>query len=246
MKHSRSDGRRPDALRPVSFEIDFAPAALASVLVRMGHTQVICGVSLENERPRWMKAKGETGGWITAEYSMLPYSSGERARREVSSGKPSGRTQEIQRLIGRSLRSIVDLDAIGDRTLWVDCDVLQADGGTRTAAITGSFLALRLACDRLRAKGDLDRDPIREGVAAVSVGIVSGRPLLDLCYVEDVAAEVDMNLVMTSSGRFIEIQGTAESEPFSEVDLERLLALGRKGMRSLLREQESALPRRRS
>lgn len=241
MKHTRSDHRRPDQLRPSSFTLDFAPAAAGSVLVSMGQTRVICGVSIEDERPRWMKAKGETGGWITAEYSMLPYSSRERARREVSSGKPSGRTQEIQRLVGRSLRAIVDLDALGERTLWIDCDVLQADGGTRTAAITGSYVALQRAVARLMKEGKLERNPIREAVAAVSVGIVDGRPLLDLCYVEDVAASVDMNLVMTSSGKFIEVQGTAESEPFDGDQLNELLRLGRLGIRKLLAAQQAAL-----
>ena len=238
---TRPDGRRPDQLRPVSFQLDIAPAAAGSVLVSMGRTQVICGVSIEEERPRWMKAKGETGGWITAEYSMLPYSSSERARREVASGKPSGRTQEIQRLVGRSLRSIVDLDALGERTIWIDCDVLQADGGTRTAAITGSYVALRRAVARLMAEGRLERDPVREAVAAVSVGIVEGRPLLDLCYTEDAAAAVDMNLVMTAGGRFIELQGTAESEPFTGDELQRLLALGRTGIRRLIAAQRAAL-----
>ena len=238
---TRPDGRRPDQLRPVSFQLDIAPAAAGSVLVSMGRTQVICGVSIEEERPRWMKAKGETGGWITAEYSMLPYSSSERARREVASGKPSGRTQEIQRLVGRSLRSIVDLDALGERTIWIDCDVLQADGGTRTAAITGSYVALRRAIARLIAAGRLERDPVREAVAAVSVGIVEGRPLLDLCYTEDAAAAVDMNLVMTAGGRFIELQGTAESEPFDAAQLQHLLALGRAGIRRLIAAQRAAI-----
>ena len=233
----RSDGRRPDQLRPVSFELDIAPAASGSVLVRMGKTQVICGVSIDDDIPRWKKDQGQTSGWITAEYSMLPYSTGDRAKREVGSGRVSGRTQEIQRLIGRSLRAVVDLEILGPRTIWIDCDVLQADGGTRTASITGSFVALRHAVDKMLKAGKLEKDPIREAVAAVSVGVVDGRPLLDLCYVEDVAAEVDMNLVMTSSGKFVEVQGTAEGDPFDDKTLQQLLALGKGGIKRLLAMQ---------
>jgi len=182
-----------------------------------------------------MKAGKQPGGWLTAEYSMLPYSSGERIRRESSTGKPSGRTQEIQRLIGRSLRAVVDLEKLGPRTLWVDCDVLQADGGTRTASVTGAFMALRIAVDKMRRDGRLKEDPIREAVAAVSVGIVGGTAMLDLCYAEDAAAEVDLNLVMTASGRFVELQGTAEESPFSAAQLEAMLRLGRSGIKQLLR-----------
>lgn len=242
----RSDGRRADELRPVSFQPGVAPNCTGSVLVRAGHTQVICGVSIENDRPRWMKDKKESGGWITAEYSLLPYSTPDRARREATSGKLSGRTQEIQRLIGRSLRAVVDLDTLGERTIWVDCDVLQADGGTRTASITGSFVALRLAVQRLLREKQLTVDPIREAVAAVSVGLVGGRPLLDLCYTEDLAADVDMNLVMTGSGRFVEVQGTAEGEPYRRDQLNRLLALGESGIRQLLRAQAAAIGARRA
>ena len=233
----RADGRRADQNRPVSFVPGVAPNATGSVLIKMGNTQVICGVSIENDRPRWMKDKKEPGGWITAEYSLLPYSTPDRARREASTGKLSGRTQEIQRLIGRSLRAVVDLDALGEKTIWIDCDVLQADGGTRTAAITGSFAALRLAVNQLLKAGELVADPIREAVAAVSVGIVKNVPLLDLCYEEDLAASVDMNLVMTASGKFVEVQGTAEGDPYSRGQLNRLLALGEKGIASLLKVQ---------
>ncbi len=241
MKFKRHDGRAADELRAVSFTPNFAPAATGSVLVKMGHTQVICGVSIDDDRPRWMRDQKVAGGWITAEYSMLPYSTTDRARREVSSGKVGGRTSEIQRLIGRSLRSIVDLEILGERTIWIDCDVLQADGGTRTAAITGSFVALRLAVNRLLKEGKLEKDPIREAVAAVSVGVVEKMPLLDLCYVEDVAAEVDMNLVMTASGKFVEVQGTAEGEPFAKPVLNKLIGLGEEGIASLLKLQQKAL-----
>jgi len=237
-KSTRSDGRKFDQLRSVKIEAGIAPAALGSVLIQMGNTKVVCAVSVEEEVPRWMKGK-ETGGWLTAEYSMLPYSTSDRVRREASSGKQSGRTQEIQRLIGRSLRAVVDLDKLGPRSLWIDCDVLQADGGTRTAAITGSYVALRLAVDQLMAEGKLTADPIREAVAAVSVGVVDGVSVLDLCYVEDVAAAVDMNLVMTESGRFVEVQGTAEDKPFSGESLDEMLKLGRKGIRELLKYQKS-------
>jgi len=234
----RGDGRKPDQLRPVKLAPGVAPSALGSVLIHMGNTQVVCAVTMEDDVPRWMKGK-ESGGWLTAEYSMLPYASTERVRREAAAGKQSGRTQEIQRLIGRSLRAVVDLDALGARTLWVDCDVLQADGGTRTASITGAFVALRLAVERLLREGRLESNPIREAVAAVSVGVVEGVPMLDLCYAEDVAAGVDMNLVMTSRGAFVEVQGTAEDRPFSPDHLEAMLALGRKGIRRLIEAQES-------
>jgi len=233
----RADGRKTDQLRKLTIEPGFAPAALGSVLISMGNTKVVCAVSVENEVPRWMKSEGQTGGWLSAEYSMLPYSTTDRCRREVSSGKPSGRTQEIQRLIGRSLRAVVDLDKLGPRSLWIDCDVLQADGGTRTASITGSFVALRLAIARLMKDGVLTENPLREAVAAISVGVVDGVPMLDLCYTEDVAAQVDMNLVMTASGKFVEVQGTAEDQPFTPKELEALLALGRTGIKKLIKAQ---------
>ncbi len=233
----RTDGRKLNQLRPVSIEPGFAPAALGSVLISMGNTKVVCAVSVEDEVPRWMKAEGHSGGWITAEYSMLPYSTSDRCRREVSSGKPSGRTQEIQRLIGRSLRAVVDLEKLGSRTIWIDCDVLQADGGTRTASITGSYVAMRLAMDKLIKRGELKDNPIREAVAAISVGVVGGTPMLDLCYTEDLAAQVDMNLVMTASGKFVELQGTAEDEPFNADELEAMLSLGKSGIRQLIKAQ---------
>ncbi|MBU0677621.1 MAG: ribonuclease PH [Verrucomicrobia bacterium] len=237
--YRRDDERAVDELRPVTFKRDFAPSAKGSVLIEMGRTHVICGVTVEESVPRWKRAQKVSGGWVTAEYSMLPYASNERTRRESTSGKVGGRTQEIQRLIGRSLRAVIDMDLLGPRTLWVDCDVLQADGGTRTAAITGGFAAVRLAVDRLMKEGLLENDPIKEGLAAVSVGVVRGEPLLDLCYTEDLAAEVDMNIVMTSTGKFVEVQGTAEESPFSQASLTRMLTLGKKGILELLEKQES-------
>jgi ribonuclease PH len=235
----RADGRKFNQLRNVSIQPGFAPAALGSVLITMGNTKVVCAVTVEEEVPRWMKANKETGGWLTAEYSMLPYSTSDRCRREASAGKQSGRTQEIQRLIGRSLRAVVDMDKLGPRTLWVDCDVLQADGGTRTASITGSYVALRLAVDKLLSAGKITENPIREAVAAISVGVVQGKSLLDLCYIEDVAADVDMNLVMTASGKFVELQGTAEDRPFSGLQLDEMLKLGQKGIKQLITLQKS-------
>jgi ribonuclease PH len=237
----RPDGRRLNELRPIEFVIDFAQAARGSVLVRMGNTHVLCGVSIEESVPRWMRAQKVGGGWLTAEYSMLPYSTKERTSRESTLGKVGGRTQEIQRLIGRALRAVVDLEKLGARTVWVDCDVIQADGGTRTAAITGSFVALRLALNRLMKDGALTEDPIKESVAAVSVGMVAGAPLLDLCYAEDVDADVDMNVVMTSSGKFVEVQGTAEEQPFSEAEMEKMLSLAKTGIKALTQAQAAAL-----
>src|SRR4051812_14407131 len=188
----RADGRLPDQLRPLRFQNNIAPHATGSTLVEWGNTRVICGVTVEEVVPRWMKEQSVTGGWITAEYSMLPYSTLQRKQRDSSKGKIDGRSQEIQRLIGRSMRAALDLVKLGSRTIWVDCDVLQADGGTRTAAITGGFVALSLAMRKLIAEGRLSESPLLQPVAAVSVGIVSGQPLLDLCYVEDAAAEVDL------------------------------------------------------
>jgi ribonuclease PH len=202
---------------------------------------VICAVTVDNNVPRWMKEQGVTGGWITAEYSMLPYSTLERKARDITRGKLDGRSQEIQRLIGRALRAAVDLAKLGPRTIWVDCDVLQADGGTRTTAITGSYVALSLAVRRLQASGELADDPIRSAVAATSVGIVGGQLRLDLDYAEDVQAEVDLNLVMTSVGQFIEIQGTGEHGTFSSTQLEAMLALGRRGIAQLTAAQMFAL-----
>lgn len=237
----RVDGRRPDEIRPLRFLNNIAPHATGSTLIEWGNTRVICGVTIEEGVPRWMKEQGVTGGWITAEYSMLPYSTHQRKQRDISKGKIDGRSQEIQRLIGRAIRAAVDLEALGSRTLWVDCDVLQADGGTRTAAITGSFVALRMAVERLTKDGKLTSNPIQTAVAAVSVGVVEGRPLLDLCFAEDVAASVDLNLVMTGEGEFIELQGTGEEASFSEGELAEMITLGKKGIRDLLAAQDAAL-----
>ncbi len=237
----RGDGRLPAQLRPVRFQNHIAPHAAGSTLIEWGNTRVICGVSIDEMVPRWMKEQGVTGGWITAEYSMLPYSTLQRKPRDITKGRLDGRSQEIQRLIGRSMRTVIDLEKLGSRTLWVDCDVLQADGGTRTAAITGSYVALTLAMRKLVAEGKLSQDPMRRAVAAVSVGIVENRPLLDLCYTEDVAASVDLNLVMDSAGEFIELQGTGEEATFSEGQLAEMLALGKSGVQSLLSLQQAAL-----
>lgn len=237
----RSDGRLPSQIRPVRFQNGIAPYATGSTLIEWGNTRVICGVTVEETVPRWMKEQGVTGGWITAEYSMLPYSTLQRRQRDVSKGKVDGRSQEIQRLIGRAMRSAMDLEKLGQRTVWVDCDVLQADGGTRTAAITGSFVALSLAIRSLITAGKLAADPMLQPVAAVSVGIVAGRALLDLCYTEDVAAAVDLNLVMNSSGQFIEIQGTGEESTFSPEQLQEMLSVGKTGITELLSLQKAAL-----
>jgi ribonuclease PH len=218
-----------------------APYATGSTLIEWGSTRVICGVSVEESVPRWMKEQNMTGGWITAEYSMLPYSTLQRKPRDSTRGKIDGRSHEIQRLIGRAMRSAIDLEKVGPRTIWVDCDVLQADGGTRTAAITGAYVALALAVRRLMAEGTLKENPLLHAVAATSVGMVAGRPLLDLCYTEDVAASVDFNIVMNAAGEFIELQGTGEEATFSEQQLGQLLALGKAGIRDLLAAQQAAL-----
>ena len=238
---ARSDGRRPDQLRPIRFQNHIAPYATGSTLIEWGNTRVICGVTIEESVPRWMKEQGVTGGWITAEYSMLPYSTLQRKPRDITKGKIDGRSQEIQRLIGRAMRATLDLEKLGARTICVDCDVLQADGGTRTAAITGAYVALVIAIRRLIANGKLKENPILHAVAAVSIGIVDGQALLDLCYTEDVAATVDFNLVMNSAGEFIELQGTGEEATFSETELAALLKLGKTGVRQLLEAQEAAL-----
>jgi ribonuclease PH len=232
----RIDGRQPDELRPITFERDFTEAADGSVLVSFGRTRVLCTASVDDDVPRWMRGRGK--GWVTAEYSMLPGSSPERVRREVKEGRPSGRTQEIQRLIGRSLRAVCDMVALGERQVIVDCDVLQADGGTRTASICGGYLALHDALARLAQSGVIGDQPLREPCAAISVGIVGGLPLLDLAYAEDVTAEVDMNVVMTGSGRFIEVQGTAEGLPFTRDELGSLLDLGVKGIEEIVSLQQ--------
>jgi len=235
----RHDGREPDELRPVSFQRDFTTQADGSVLVMAGGTMVLCTASVDDGVPRWMKGSGK--GWVTAEYSMLPGSSEERIRREVSKGSPSGRTHEIQRLIGRSLRAVCDMTVLGERQILIDCDVLQADGGTRTASINGAYVALHDALTRLVQRGDLKENPLREACAAVSVGIVGGVPLLDLPYVEDSTAEVDMNVVMTESGRFIEVQGTAEGMAFSRTELDDLLALAETGIGRIVALQSQLL-----
>ena len=237
----RPDGRAADELRTVTFKNNIAPHATGSTLIEWGDTRVICCATIEEEVPRWMKAQGVEGGWITAEYSMLPYSTLDRKRRDSSKGKIDGRSQEIQRLIGRSMRAALDLVKIGPRTVWIDCDVLQADGGTRTASITGGYVALSLALAKLKADGLLTVDPIMSPVAAVSVGVVNDVPILDLPYVEDVAAEVDMNLVMNAEGEFIELQGTGEKDTFSDAELAAMLTHGRKGISELLELQKAAI-----
>ena len=235
----RSDGRGPEDLRPLSFQRDHTDFAAGSVLVSMGRTRVLCTASVEERVPAWMRGKGK--GWVTAEYSMLPGATSERSDREVNRGRPSGRTQEIQRLIGRSLRSVTDLTLAGERQLILDCDVLQADGGTRTASICGAYVALHDACSRLLSAGRTASHPVVAGCAAVSVGIVDAVALLDLDYSEDVRAEVDMNVVMTSTGRFVEVQGTAEGMPFSRGELDDLLGLAEHGIASILEAQAAVL-----
>ncbi len=237
----RPDGRKEDQLRSITFKNNIAPHATGSTLIEWGDTRVICCATIEGDVPRWMKAQGVEGGWITAEYSMLPYSTLDRKRRDSSKGKIDGRSQEIQRFIGRSMRAALDLGKIGQRTVWIDCDVLQADGGTRTASITGAYVALSLALARLRSDGLIDVDPIISPVAAVSVGVVNDTPVLDLPYVEDVAAEVDMNLVMNAEGEFIELQGTGEKDTFNDAELAVMLAHGRKGIGELLELQNAAI-----
>jgi ribonuclease PH len=228
-------------LRPLRFQNHIAPYAVGSTLIEWGNTRVICGVTIEDMVPRWMKEQGVTGGWLTAEYSMLPYSTLQRKARDITKGKLDGRSQEIQRLIGRALRTAIDLEKLGTRTVWVDCDVLQADGGTRTAAITGSYVALSLAVEQMISAGKLAEDPMLGGVAAVSVGVVNQQPLLDLCYTEDAAASVDLNLVMNARGEFIELQASGEEATFSETQLADLIELGKAGISQLLAAQQVAL-----
>ncbi len=235
----RSYGRGAEALRPVTIEPGFVRTASGSALISMGETRVICTASVQESVPRWMSGSGR--GWVTAEYGMLPASTGERKQRDVTRGRPDGRTVEIQRLIGRSLRGIVDLEALGERTVFVDCDVLQADGGTRCASITGAMVALRLACEGLVEKQRCPRSPLTSSVAAVSCGIVHGAPLLDLDYPEDSAAEVDANVVMTAEGGLVEVQATAERTPLSRAHLDQLLALAAEGIESLRGFQDDAV-----
>jgi len=225
----------------VRFQNGIAPLASGSTLIEWGNTRVICGVTVEDSVPRWMKEQSVTGGWITAEYSMLPYSTLQRKQRDISKGKIDGRSQEIQRLIGRAMRAAIDLEKLGARTIWVDCDVLQADGGTRTAAITGTYVALSLAIKKMIGEGKLITSPMLKGVAAVSIGIVNDQALLDLCYTEDAAAAVDLNLVMNAAGNFIELQGTGEEATFTEGQLAEMLALGRTGIAELLALQQAAI-----
>ncbi len=233
----RIDGRRADELRTIRITRNYIRSAEGSVLIQMGDTWVICTATVENSVPPFLRGKGT--GWVTAEYAMLPRSSPQRIQRERS--KVGGRTHEIQRLIGRSLRSIVDMDVLGERSILIDCDVVQADGGTRTASITGSFIALVDALRHMKKQGMIESVPVTDHLAAVSVGVVGGKPMLDLCYKEDSTAEVDMNLVMTGKGRIVEVQGTAEGEPFSKAELAKMLALGEKGIRVLIKKQEEVL-----
>jgi ribonuclease PH len=236
---NRFDGRKVDELRPVKITKDYLAYAEGSVLIEMGNTKVICTASIEDRVPPFLKGKGS--GWVTAEYSMLPRSTQTRKPRESSRGKVEGRTQEIQRLIGRALRAVVDLETLGEKTIWIDCDVIQADGGTRTASITGAFVALAKALYKLYEEKTIQQLPLRNYVAAVSVGVVDEIPVLDLCYEEDSNAKVDMNIVMTDMKEFIEVQGTGEEAPFSRQDLMALLALGEKGNEALIQIQKQAL-----
>ena len=237
----RLDGRAPDQLRPVSFDLNIAPYASGSVLVSMGHTRVICGVMIEEIVPRWMKEQGVTGGWLTAEYSMLPYATETRKARDISRGKLDGRSTEIQRLIGRSLRAVVDLEKLGPRTMWVDCDVLQADGGTRTAAITGASVAVAIACRKLLEEKRIASSPIRKLVAAVSAGILDDTALVDLNYEEDKAVSVDFNLVATEDGELVELQGSGEEATFTQPQLDEMLALTRGAVAQLVGAQRAVL-----
>lgn len=235
----RIDGRKPGELRPVKIRRNYLKYALGSCLVEMGNTRVLCTASLQDKAPPFLKGTGK--GWLTAEYGMLPASCTERIQRESTKGKPSGRTQEIQRLIGRSLRSIMDLHKLGERTIFIDADVIQGDGGTRTAAITGAYVALVDAVNKMIKQGTITESPVVESVAAVSVGIVNGKALLDLCYQEDSKAEVDMNVVMTGAGAFVEVQGTAEGKAFTKKQMAELVAVAEKGIRDLLSKQKKAL-----
>ena len=240
---NRIDGRTSEQLRPVSFDLGIAPYAGGSVLVTMGNTRVICGVTVEENVPRWMKEQGVTGGWVTAEYSMLPYSTQTRKPRDIAKGRIDGRSMEIQRLIGRSLRAVVDLEKLGPRTIWVDCDVLQADGGTRTAAITGASLALAIACRKLVREKKIDMSPVRKLIAAVSAGVLDGQAILDLNYEEDKVVAVDFNFVATEDGEFVEVQASGEEAIFAQSQLDEMLVLGRKGIAELIATQRAVLAR---
>jgi ribonuclease PH len=238
---TRPDGRQPDQLRPVSFIPNVAAHATGSVLVSFGDTRVICSATVEDDVPRWMRAQRVEGGWLTAEYSMLPYATLDRKPRDISRGKLDGRSSEIQRLIGRALRAVVDLKKVGQRTIWVDCDVLQADGGTRTASVTGGCVAVAIAFNRLFAQGKLRDFPLKKLVAAVSAGVYDGVPLLDLNYPEDKAAAVDFNVVMTESSEFVEIQGSGEEAVFSGAEMTAMLELSRNGIAHLIALQKAAI-----
>ena len=235
----RSDNRAPDQLRPVKFHPDYVSTAEGSVLIEVGNTRVICTASVEETIPAFLRNSGK--GWVTAEYGMLPRATLTRTAREAARGRIGGRTHEIQRLIGRSLRSVTDLEKLGERSVLLDCDVIQADGGTRTASITGAFVALSLALQKLVEAGTLPALPLRDSVAAISVGIVDGEPLLDLCYEEDSRADVDMNFVMTSADKFVEVQATAEHQVFDDVQLQAMITLARAGIKELLEKQQAAL-----
>ena len=238
---TRPDGRLPDQLRPISFVPNVAPYATGSVLVSFGDTRVICSATIEEDVPRWMRAQRVEGGWLTAEYSMLPYSTLERKPRDISRGKLDGRSSEIQRLIGRALRACVDLKKVGQRTVWIDCDVLQADGGTRTASITGGCVAMAIAFNKLFAAGKLKQFPIKKLVAAVSAGVYQGVPVLDLNYPEDKDASVDFNVVMTETSEFVEIQGSGEEAVFSGEEMSAMLELSRKGISEIISLQKAAI-----
>jgi ribonuclease PH len=233
----RIDQRQPGQMRPVKVHTDYLLTAEGSVLIEVGNTRVLCAASVEESVPSFLRGSGK--GWVTAEYSMLPRATSTRTAREVSKGRASGRTMEIQRLIGRSLRSVIDMDALGERSVILDCDVLQADGGTRTAAITGAYIALSAALRQLVKFGALKKSPIRDFVAATSVGLIRGTPMLDLCYEEDSQADVDMNVVMTGAGKFVEVQATAEKTPFDDGQMSELLVLARRGIAELVTLQKS-------
>jgi ribonuclease PH len=237
----RNDTRTADQLRPLTIEVNIAPYASGSVLLGFGATRVICAATIEAKVPSWMKQQGVKGGWLTAEYSMLPYSTLDRKPRDITKGKIDGRTVEIQRLIGRSLRAVLDLEKLGEHTLWIDCDVLQADGGTRTASITGAYLAARIAVQKLLDAKKIVENPLTDSVAAVSVGLFKGEPLLDLNYLEDRDAEVDANVVMTGRGQFVEVQSSGEESTFSHAQLQQLLGLAQKGLTELAAAQTAFL-----
>ena len=239
----RSDGRAPDELRPINFELGVAPYASGSVLVSMGNTRVICGVMIEEIVPRWMKEQNVTGGWLTAEYSMLPYSTATRKARDITKGRLDGRSTEIQRLIGRSLRAVVDLEKLGPRTMWVDCDVLQADGGTRTAAITGASLAVVIACRKLTEEKKIDSAPMQKLLGAVSAGVLNDVAIVDLNYEEDKAVTVDFNLVATEDAELVELQGSGEEATFSQTQLAEMLVIAQKGVAQLIEAQRAVLAR---